>query len=728
MLLFSVMLVFSFITVPNMSAFGTETPSEGPAHLEVDGIPGSSVDLLPEVLPEELEAMSGAPLLDAYASEVPGDTLYPDSGYLIGVPYSEGGSQSWVPGLEPMATAAKGKVRLTGMQLYDYAYKALKLVNQERAKYGRSALNMNAALMDDAMQRAAEIAVLFSHTRPDGSSCSTVPSVVGSSSSFGENIAAGQGSPDAMIAALMASPGHKDNILFSDYKSVGVGCFVHEGRIYWVQIFKGTASSTPSQPSNSTVYRTVNISSSACTFINVELLSDSILNVGEAKSCRLMIGNANATATSYTFTPDSDYGITWSSSNTTYIQALASGHMKGAAPGTATLKGEIPGIFTVSKSVTVKGTAVPPGTTTPGITTPTLDPPSVTTPPGGSTATSPGTPAPAANKLTISYATHVQNIGWQLAVSDGAMSGSIGKGYRLEGLTVKIANNTGYPGGIKYATHIQKIGWQKAVSLITNGTSNGAVQGGISGTTGRSLRLEAMTMELTGELAKHYDLYYRVHAQNVGWMGWAKNGDKAGTAGQGLRLEALQVCVLPKGSPAPANTFKGFTAPADAPYLLDPDTVSYALGHSAVVHIQSVGDKYYASATGNTLLGTTGRGLRLEALTLSLKNSPYVGSLKYQTHIQSIGWQDAKVNGQLSGTAGRGLRLEALRISLTGDMAKHYDVYYRTHIQRFGWTGWAKNGQSCGSAGYGYRMESMQIVIVPKGYAPGLNSGYFFQK
>ena len=62
-------------------------------------------------------------------------------------------------------------------------------------------------------------------------------------------------------------------------------------------------------------------------------------------------------------------------------------------------------------------------------------------------------------------------------------------------------------------------------------------------------------------------------------------------------------------------------------------------------------------------------------------------------------------------------------------METSYDVYYRTHIQSFGWTGWAKNGQDCGSAGYGYRMEAMQIVIVEKGgVAPGLNSGFFFQK
>ena len=69
----------------------------------------------------------------------------------------------------------------------------------------------------------------------------------------------------------------------------------------------------------------------------------------------------------------------------------------------------------------------------------------------------------------------------------------------------------------------------------------------------------------------------------------------------------------------------------------------------------------------------------------------------------------------MSGTSGRSLRLEAMQISLSGDMAKHYDIYYRVHAQNFGWLGWAKNGESAGTAGYAYRLEGMQIVLVEKG-------------
>jgi len=167
--------------------------------------------------------------------------------------------------------------------------------------------------------------------------------------------------------------------------------------------------------------------------------------------------------------------------------------------------------------------------------------------------------------ISISYQTHVQSVGWQAFKKDGAMSGTSGKALRLEGIKINLKNNTGISGGIRYSTHVQSIGWQKKVSLNTNGKSLKDVKGPMSGTSGRALRLEAITIELTGDLKKHYDIYYRVHAQSVGWMGWARNGQEAGTAGHAYRLEGIQIVLVPKvGGKKPGNTFKGITTPASA--------------------------------------------------------------------------------------------------------------------------------------------------------------------
>lgn len=73
----------------------------------------------------------------------------------------------------------------------------------------------------------------------------------------------------------------------------------------------------------------------------------------------------------------------------------------------------------------------------------------------------------------------------------------------------------------------------------------------MSGTYAQSLRLEAIQIKLTGTDTDKYDIYYQVHAENIGWMGWAKNGENAGTAGYSYRLEGIRIKLVPKGDPAP---------------------------------------------------------------------------------------------------------------------------------------------------------------------------------
>jgi His/Glu/Gln/Arg/opine family amino acid ABC transporter permease subunit len=64
---------------------------------------------------------------------------------------------------------------------------------------------------------------------------------------------------------------------------------------------------------------------------------------------------------------------------------------------------------------------------------------------------------------------------------------------------------------------------------------------------GQAKRLEAICIALTGDMQRHYDVYYRVHAQSFGWLGWAENGAPAGTAGYAKRLEGIEIRLVPKG-------------------------------------------------------------------------------------------------------------------------------------------------------------------------------------
>lgn len=162
--------------------------------------------------------------------------------------------------------------------------------------------------------------------------------------------------------------------------------------------------------------------------------------------------------------------------------------------------------------------------------------------------------SPITSGTSVSYTTHVQNIGWMPVVADGVTAGTSGKSYRLEGIKVNL-DSAEYSGSVKYRTHIQNIGWESSYS--TGGTSNGNM-GAVSGTSGQSLRLEGIQIELTGDVANHYDIYYQVHVQDYGWIGWAKNGESAGSEGGSKRLEGIRIVLIPKGSVGPSNGSAAF--------------------------------------------------------------------------------------------------------------------------------------------------------------------------
>ena len=140
-------------------------------------------------------------------------------------------------------------------------------------------------------------------------------------------------------------------------------------------------------------------------------------------------------------------------------------------------------------------------------------------------------------------------------------------------------------------------------------------------------------------------------------------------------------------------------------------------------HIQSIGWQDYK--TNGELSGTEGKSLRLEGIKIKVEGDENLG-IKYSTHVQNIGWQDWKTNDDAAGTEGQAKRLEAIKIELTGSDAENYDIYYRVHSQNFGWLGWAKNGAEAGTEGYGYRLEGIEIKIVEKGAeAPGTTDNCF---
>lgn len=103
--------------------------------------------------------------------------------------------------------------------------RVIELTNQERAKVGASALVLNSLLSEAAQRKAGDMFAFgyWAHNSPSGRSPWDFFKEVGYRfSSAGENLARDFASPEAVVAAWMASPTHKDNILNPNYREIGL--------------------------------------------------------------------------------------------------------------------------------------------------------------------------------------------------------------------------------------------------------------------------------------------------------------------------------------------------------------------------------------------------------------------------------------------------------------------------------------------------------------------------
>ncbi|MFE9019334.1 CAP domain-containing protein [Streptomyces sp. NPDC007808] len=119
------------------------------------------------------------------------------------------------------------------------AAEVLRLVNEERAQVGCSAVAANSSLADLAQEFSEDMAErgFFDHTDPDGASPWDRAAKAGVTDLGGENIARGQADAAAVMEAWMNSPGHKANILNCDFKTLGVGVHFGAGGPWWTQNF-----------------------------------------------------------------------------------------------------------------------------------------------------------------------------------------------------------------------------------------------------------------------------------------------------------------------------------------------------------------------------------------------------------------------------------------------------------------------------------------------------------
>ena len=125
------------------------------------------------------------------------------------------------------------------------------------------------------------------------------------------------------------------------------------------------------------------------------------------------------------------------------------------------------------------------------------------------------TPPPKPFESPLIYQAHVQEIGWQDDKTNDEIAGTTGQSLRLEALTISYPN-------VKFRGHIENLGW-------TGWRESGEVMG----TIGKSLRLEAIEIQSD-------KLEFSVHVQDIGWTNYGRNC-VLGTTGQSKRIEAIKI-------------------------------------------------------------------------------------------------------------------------------------------------------------------------------------------
>ncbi|MGW3032024.1 sigma-70 family RNA polymerase sigma factor [Streptomyces sp. NPDC001178] len=122
----------------------------------------------------------------------------------------------------------------------DTVAQVVALVNKERAAGGCGALTEDPQLEKAAQGHSDDMAArdFFDHTNPDGLDPGTRITAAGYKwSTYGENIAQGQQTPEAVMESWMNSPGHRANILNCSFKDIGVGVHDGSGGPWWTQDF-----------------------------------------------------------------------------------------------------------------------------------------------------------------------------------------------------------------------------------------------------------------------------------------------------------------------------------------------------------------------------------------------------------------------------------------------------------------------------------------------------------
>ena len=147
----------------------------------------------------------------------------------------------------------------------------------------------------------------------------------------------------------------------------------------------------------------------------------------------------------------------------------------------------------------------------------------------------------AAESMGAVYSSFQNGIGWSSNSGDNTYAQASPGSYGTAMKATLSNQPAGMTGTIIYQVNLSGSGW---LTWEENFSQNG--------TTTTTMPLEAVRIQLTGQLAENYDVYYSVY-ENGAWTDLVMNGQTAGTEGRGLRVDGLRIAITAKGAGAPAE-------------------------------------------------------------------------------------------------------------------------------------------------------------------------------
>ena len=259
-------------------------------------------------------------------------------------------------------------------------------------------------------------------------------------------------------------------------------------------------------------------------------------------------------------------------------------------------------------------------------------------------------------ETNITYQAHVQSIGNQNIVSEGQIAGTTGQRKNLEGLIINL--NTTLTGNVEYQSFIEDSDfgeWQK--------------NGELTGTTGQHKAIQLIKIRLTDQLSEKYDIYYRVHSEKYGWLGWAKNGETAGASYYNIQAIEIKLYLKIDSAKKNLNTNNhyletGFYKDNNTGYTYYKDKY----GNNAMDWINIMGTKYFFNSLG-VMIGKDVRKV-----------------IDVSAYQQDIDWDKVKNEGNIDGVIVRiaaGCELEDSKLARNISELKRLNIPYGIYIYSY---------------------------------------------